>query len=355
MKLASALFALGLGSAACHPALAQDASSFIGAPDCRYAPVDPAPAQTPAWDGACKAGYADGKGTLSWRDGAGKTYKLEASLAAGQVQGEAKLRFPDGSVYIGTLRDGVPDGKGYFSDRNGNQYEGDVRMGERTGSGEAHYHNGNRYKGSFRNGKRDGTGFMTYALGGSYEGGWKDDQRSGPGKLVYAGGTGREAAVVDGRLPGAAETPDAERLYTLKSDYPGTGTMLRDNVATRIPVPPTLGYDKLSAQEQAVVKGWYAALAPGDEPPYPKYGPASFYKTVQQISSRLRQKGDVFVLVLVGKDGKALSVKTIGLEEPEARKVIAIAAGILEYKPARCAGQPCEMGYGYSLKLTLDN
>lgn len=346
--------ALGLAGALCQPALAQDASSFIGAADCRFAPVQPAPAQTPAWDGGCKAGFADGKGTLGWRDAAGKAYRLEATLAAGQVVGEGTLRFPDGAVYIGTLRGGVPDGKGYFSDPDGTQYEGEVRMGERTGSGAALYRNGDDYQGGFRNGKRDGKGFVTYAVGGSYEGGWKDDAPSGPGKMIFAGGGGREAAVVDGRLPEQAEAPSADRLYALKSDHTHTDTMIRENVATRIPVPPTLGYDKLTPRQQDVVKGWYSALAPGDEPPYPVNGPALFYRTVQTIMSKLEPKGDVFVLVLVGKDGKALSVKTIGLDHPEARKAIAMAAGVLTYKPARCAGQPCEMGYSYNLRLTWD-
>jgi hypothetical protein len=46
---------LVLAASARAPALAQEASAWIGAPDCRLAPVSPAPAQAPAWKGGCKA------------------------------------------------------------------------------------------------------------------------------------------------------------------------------------------------------------------------------------------------------------------------------------------------------------
>lgn len=349
------LLALGLAGALCQPALAQDASSFLGVAGCRFAPVQPAPAQTPAWDGGCKDGFADGKGTLDWRDAAGKTYKLEATLAAGQVAGEGTLRFPDGTVYIGTLRGGVPDGKGYFSDPDGTQYEGDVRMGERTGTGEALYLNGDDYKGEFRKGKPDGQGLMTYALGGSYDGGWKDGEPNGPGRVVFAGGTGREAAVIDGRLPDLVEAATSDKRYVVRQDLPRSGSIIHDPAATNVSVPPGVSYDKLTPQEQATVKRWWSpALAPGDEPPYPVDGPALFLKTVQKIGSRLEQKGEMYVFIVVGKDGKVVSVKTVGLKDAEARKAIAIAAGILKYKPGICGGQPCEMVYPYHMMLTLD-
>jgi hypothetical protein len=302
MKPVSLLFVLALGGV-CHPALAQD-----GAP---------------------------------------------AAQAAAAVQ--SKLTLPDGTVYTGTLRDGVPDGHGYFLYPNGNQYEGDVRMGRRNGSGEMAYAKGDDYKGEWKNGKRDGTGVLVYMLGGRYEGPWKNDKPCGEGKLVFAGTPGREAAVVDGRLPERAAAPTLPPTrYTLKQDRPSTGSNITRDVAREIPVPPTLGYDKLSAAEQDSVRRWFPALAPGDEPPYPLTGPAPFYKTVQRIVSATRQQGEIRVYVLVGKDGKLVNVTAIGLDNPEVRKAVSMAAGMLQYKPAQCAGQPCEMMYPYSLALTME-
>lgn len=355
MKPARLLLFLGLGIAGCRPALAQDAQPWIGAPDCRLAAVHPAPAGPPAWKGGCKGGFADGKGVLEWRDGAGKPYRLEASLAAGGVQGEGKLRFPDGTVYIGTLTNAIPDGRGYFRDPDGTQYEGDVRMGERTGVGEALYPNGDDYKGQWKKGKRDGTGVLAYMLGGRYEGGWKDDEESGQGKLVYAGTEGRAVAVVDGKVPDQAAAAASKERYVLKEDVPHTGTLLRRDAAREIPVPPNRGYKQLSAQQQATVRRWYPALAPGDEPPYPLNGPGQFYMTMQRIVSATRQEGSIYVYVRVGKDGKLVNVTAIGLDNPEVRKAAATAAGLIAYKPALCDGQPCEMVYPYHLALTMEN
>ena len=61
MSSVKLLLVVVLGSAACHPVLAQDAQALAGAPDCRFAPIQPAPMDAPRWDGACKGGYADGK------------------------------------------------------------------------------------------------------------------------------------------------------------------------------------------------------------------------------------------------------------------------------------------------------
>lgn len=339
-----------LAASACAPALAQETPAWIGAPDCRLAPVDPAPAQAPSWNGGCKDGFADGKGTVEWRDAAGKRYRLEAVFVAGQVRGEGTLRYPDGAQYIGTLRNGIPDGRGYFRDADGDQYEGDVRMGERTGKAEMLYGSGSDYKGEFKNGNRDGFGIMTWALGGRYEGGWKDDKPHGPGKIVYAGGTGREVAVQDGRDPQRKLTAEPDDKYTIKEDTLYLGSVTRRDIASHIPVPPGLGFKELSPEQQQAVASWYPALAPGDEPPYPIKGPAEFLKVMSKVAWRA-DKEEITVYVLVGKDGKARSVTASGLKDAELRKFVATAAGLVQYKPAVCAGQPCEMVYPYRILL----
>jgi len=347
---------LVLAASACGaaPVLAQEAPASIGAPDCRLAPITPAPAQAPSWSGGCKNGFADGKGTLEWRDAAGKRYRLDAVFAAGQVTGEATLHSPDGTRYLGTLTNGIPDGHGYFEDPDGTQYEGDVRMGERTGTAEMLYANGNDYKGEFKNGRRDGFGVMVWGLGGRFEGVWKNGRPYGPGKIVYAGGPGREAAVLEGQAPEWAPRAESDKPYTLKSDTTYTGTLLRHNIAFNIPVPPDLSFKDLSPAQQAAVASWYPALAPGDEPPYPVKGPAEFYKAMSRVVTKTGQRGDVLVHVLVGTDGKARSVTAIGLKDADTRKIVATAAGLVDYKPAVCAGQPCEMIYPYRLKLNVN-
>jgi hypothetical protein len=343
---------LVLAAAACASALAEETHTWIGAADCRLAPVDPAPAQAPSWSGGCKDGFADGKGTLEWQSASGKRYRLEAVFAAGQVQGEGTLRYPDGTQYIGTLRNGKPDGRGYLRYSDGTQYEGDVQMGELTGTGEMVYPNGDDYKGGFKNGSRDGTGIMTWILGGRYEGGWKDDEPHGPGNIIYAGGTGRSVTVEDGRDPARPPSAEPGKKYTIKQDTPHIGSMVRRDIASNIPVPPDRGFKELSPEQQQVIARWYPALAPGDEPPYPVKGPAEFFKAMSRVVGETGREGSIAMYVLVGKDGKVRSVTAIGLDNAEVRKFIATAAGLVPYKPAVCAGQPCEMVYPYWLDLS---
>ena len=354
MNTASPSTLLILGVLACAPALAQEAPVWIGAAGCRLAAVKPTPAQPPSWNGGCKDGYAEGKGVLEWVDAKDKHYKLEAEFVAGRVRGEGTLYAPYGEVYTGTLTDGVPDGHGYFREQDGSQFEGEVRMGKLSGMAEALYANGDDYKGEWKDDRPDGTGTMTWILGGRYEGDWKNGKPSGAGKIVYAGGTGREVAVQDGREPGRERPPATDERYTLKHDYARTGTMLRSDAAREVPVPPTLSYKELSPKQQAEVARWYPALAPGDEPPYPARGLAEFYKAMSRVVSKTLQQGTITVYVLVGTDGKARSVRAVGLDDPETRKIVATVAGLIQYKPAVCAGQPCEMMYPYRTKMVLE-
>lgn len=345
---------LGIGLAASHPVLAQDAVSWIGAPDCRLAAVKPAPVAPPTWSGGCKDGFADGKGVLEWRSKKGDAFRLTATFAAGQVQGEAELHYQNGIEYTGTVKDGIPEGHGYLRYPDGAQYEGEMRHGHSEGMGEQLYASGNDYKGQWKNDERDGTGTMTYVLGGRYEGGWKNDEWSGPGKLFYAGPPGREVATVDGRDPNRPDAPAPDKKYVVKEDLARTGSLFKLDVARNLPVPADRGYEQLSPEQQATVNSWWPALAPGDEPPYPLHGTAEFHKLMSQLVSRTGVQGTISVYVTVSKEGKATGVRAVGLNDPEIRKFIATAAAVVKYKPARCAGQPCEMAYPYRLNLKLE-
>jgi hypothetical protein len=61
------------------------------------------------------------------------------------------------------------------------------------------------------------------------------------------------------------------------------------------------------------------------------------------------EEGSVDVYVLAGKDGNVRNVTATGLEDPTARKELAAVASLVRYKPAGCAGQPCEMAYPYGV------
>ena len=48
---------------------------------------------------------------------------------------QATVTMPDGSIYEGEFRDGVPHGQGGMTRKDGGRYEGEFRDGEPTGEG----------------------------------------------------------------------------------------------------------------------------------------------------------------------------------------------------------------------------
>jgi hypothetical protein len=281
-----------------------------------------------------------------------------ASLAQAPAPGEVQLKMPDGGTYIGTVTNGVPDGKGYFKDADGMQYEGDVRMGHRTGVAEGLFRKGDRYTGEWKNGKPDGVGKMSYMLGGAYEGEWKNGRRHGKGTMTFAG-SGRHAEVRfdDGlRIDVAPDIPSSatsSARYSLSSRNASVGSHIPNKVAHGV-VPLDRGFDELTPDQQRFVRSYYPALDVGDDPPYPLKGGQELYAGLAKLAGRLRLREDVLIYVAVDADARVTEVTTIGTLDPEIKRAIGTAAGLLRYKAASCGGQPCPGVVPFNLKLTYD-
>jgi hypothetical protein len=260
-----------------------------------------------------------------------------ACLAQTLAPGEVQLKLPGGGTYIGTVTNGVPDGKGYFKDPDGTQYEGEVHMGKRTGLADGVFSDGNRYQGEWKDGQPDGLGKMTYMLGGVYEGEWKNGRRHGKGTMTFAG-SGRRAEVrfENGRrvdVPQELPAPvKASANYSLSSSNAPTGSHIPNKVA-QSPLPMDRGFDKLTPDQQRFVRSYYPTLDVGDDPPYPLKGPQELYTTLATLAGRMNLHDDVLVYVAVGADGKA--------------------AGLLKYKPAQCGGQPCPGVVPFNMALSV--
>jgi len=281
-----------------------------------------------------------------------------AALAQAPGPGEVELKLPDGGLYIGTVTNGIPDGKGYFKDDDGMYYEGDVHMGHRTGVAEALFPDGDRYKGSWKDGKPDGVGMMSYMLGGSYEGEWKNGLRHGKGMMTFAG-SGRRAEVrfeKDSRVDVTPDLPSSEAGSTTYSLWSGTavpGSWLSYKIAYGS-LPLDRGFDELTPDQQRLVRSYYPALDVGDDPPYPLNGGKELYTLAAKLADHLRVRDRVLIYVTVGADASVTSVAVITPFDPEVKRVIAAAAGRLKYKPARCGGQPCPGVAAFDLLLTFD-
>lgn len=282
------------------------------------------------------------------------TYALAQGPAP--AASEVELKLPGGTVYIGTVTNGIPDGKGYFKDADGMQYEGEVRMGQRTGIAEALFPNGNRYKGEWKDGKPDGIGTMTYMLGGAYEGHWRQGERDGRGTMTFAG-SGRRAEVnfvnnerIDSAPPPDQDTPKPR--YAVREANAPVGSRMAQKIHTSA-IPLNVGWERLTLAQQRMVRDRYPALDEADEPPYPVKGPQAFYAKLGELIGKYEIYEDVKINVLVGADGKVVSVTSLGFEHPEARRLAGVLAGLVPYKPARCGGQPCQMMVPFNMNLRV--
>lgn len=279
-----------------------------------------------------------------------------AALAQAPGPGEVQLSLPGGGLYIGTVTNGVPDGKGYFKDADGMLYEGEVHMGQRTGIGEGLFPMGDRYQGAWKDGKPDGIGKMTYMLGGAYEGEWKNGERHGKGVMTFAG-SGRRAEVRfenDSRVDVAPEIPSAtatSTTYSLSSDSP-TGSRIPNKVAYGS-LPLDRGFDQLTPDQQRHVRSYYPALDVGDDPPYPLKGGKELYAGLAKLVGRVGLNDDVLIYVGVDADATVSSVATIGKLDPETKRIIGMAAGLLKYTPGKCSGKPCPGVVPFNLKLSV--
>lgn len=272
---------------------------------------------------------------------------------------EVTLKMPGGGQYIGTVTNGVPDGKGYFKDADGMQYEGEVHMGRREGFAEGLFRNGDRYKGQWKDGKPDGIGTMTYMVGGSFEGRWSRGYPDGRGTMTFAG-SGRRAEVgfmngerIDTAPPPAPDQDAGKAKYALRDANARVGTHMAHKVSTS-PIPMNVGWEGLTRAQQRMIRDNYPTLDENDEPPYPVKGPQQLYAKLAELGGKYQINESLIIYVLVGADGKVVSVTSIGIEDPEARRLAGVIAGLVKYKPARCGGQPCQMMVPFNLKLSIN-
>ena len=327
---------------------AAEAPAYLGEATCRFAPVKPEPTfNRIAWNGGCKDGYADGKGTLEWRTGEAKPRRIQGTMVRGEIAGEATLTY-EGGTYIGTFRNGLPHGSGYFKHTDGKGlYEGGVADGLREGMGMHIARDRSTYEGGWKAGKRHGFGKAVFALGGSYEGEWRDGKFSGRGKIVYAAsGRVHEGEFRDGRPADAAPAPsDDVARFGLKFDRPEAGSRLRADRALGY-APLDAEWAQLTPEQQNQVRNNYPALDERDEPPYPLGGTRAFYKATADVYRKFTDyEGDTLVYVNVGADGVPKTASVIGAPHPDLGRYLSMVAMAQRFKPAVCAGKPCEMIY----------
>ncbi|NNG24917.1 MORN repeat-containing protein [Telluria aromaticivorans] len=330
--------------------------AYLGKADCRIAPLLPAPVNAAvSWSGACKDGYAEGKGVLEWQVVGDSKRRLEGVLVRGELGGEGTLTYEAGK-YIGTLRQGMPHGTGYFEYAKGGQYEGGVVDGRPEGTGVQIALDGSTYQGEWKTGRRHGAGKAVFTLGGSYEGEWRNGRFHGLGKIVY-NGSGRtySGEFVDHRALGATPMPsgDYER-FGLRDEYPSVGSHVRRDRVHGAVAPVDATWQALTPEQQNIMRNAYPALDDDDEPPYPLKGTRAFYAGVANLYRKFTDfQGDALVYVTVGADGVPVTTSTYGVKHQEFGRYLSMIAMLQRFKPAQCAGSPCQMIFPIRFRFYL--
>lgn len=341
---------LSMLAASGAPALAAE-PAWLGKADCRIAPLKPAPTGEVSWTGGCVDGYASGKGVLAWTSSPHGKATLDATLVRGQASGDAVLRLRE-SIYEGTTRNGVPEGQGYVQIEGWGWYEGDFADGAPHGKGTRLQVDRSRYTGDWIKGQRHGQGEATFATGGSYKGEWKHDRFDGQGRIVYAGsGRTHEGAFQDGRVAGLPEAEIAQGRYGVDGEVTGRSTP-EDGIVSDL--PPDADWDALTPAQKNAFRTHYPALEAGDEPPFPAKGQGPLLDKVRRLNRTFGPvKGRLSVYVLVGKDGKPLSVTAYGAPTATFVRALSTLVMLEQYKPALCRGAPCEMVYPVNFSFTV--
>jgi len=142
---------------------------------------------------------------------------------------------------------------------------------------------------------------------------------------------------------GAAQT--SHPRFGLKYSDPPTGSHVVRDAVRNSPLPINKKYEELSEAERAIVRGWYASLAPEDEPPFPLEGTRAIHDQVRKGQEKLLVKGELFLIATVEPDGEVSKVETIGAPSPGMTKYAAAVLLLTKFKPGVCGGRPCRMEF----------
>ncbi|WP_170921123.1 hypothetical protein [Enhydrobacter aerosaccus] len=145
---------------------------------CRIWTRNVEPDDSVIWNGDCKGGLAEGRGTYEFRYKGATTWKGEAEFKAGKREGRGLSESADGVKIEGEYQDGVLNGRVIETDGKAGRYVGTYRNGERNGLGRYTYANGDRYDGMFASGLPNGRGTFSghNDAGGveNYDGVWRN-------------------------------------------------------------------------------------------------------------------------------------------------------------------------------------
>jgi hypothetical protein len=155
-------------------------------------------------------------------------------------------------------------------------------------------------------------------------------------------------------IPTLASAQTSRAEYKIEEGRPHTGSFVRRTVVRAVKIPINRRYDELTLAEKATLSQDYELASPDDEPPFPAEGLRSILVAIHKAHEKLLVSGDLFMIVDVGADGEAKSVKAVQSPSPEMAKFVGSLFYITKFKPAVCEGKPCAMQYPFRLSFVVE-
>ena len=123
-------------------------------------------------------------------------------LTSEDTNEKCEIKFPDGTIYVGEIKNNEITGTGKYYFPTGTIYSGELLNGLRHGYGTFESPNEEiNYEGNWKNGLKNGHGIMT-KKGSKYEGNWKDGFIDGKGKLTWKSGNIYKGEFIKGKIDG---------------------------------------------------------------------------------------------------------------------------------------------------------
>lgn len=134
-------------------------------------------------------------------------------------EGFATLNYPDVSVYTGSWKAGMRDGRGAWKNQLGS-YDGQWKEDQPHGQGRLVFENGDYYEGTFANGEYQGQGKFVFANGITYLGELDRGMRHGQGRLFRANEFFYEGTWVNDALQEQDKMMICSDFQMLKETFP---------------------------------------------------------------------------------------------------------------------------------------
>jgi hypothetical protein len=155
---------------------------------CRVWDANPQPDEAVSWSGACRNGFAQGRGVLQWFQSGKPVALAKSRWRGGKMNGRGAITLANGEHFKGQWKNDERTGHGVYIYANGDRYDGQYRDDQKSGRGAYIYANGGRYSGEWRDGMKNGRGTEVRADGSRYDGLWRDDLPNGPGMATWLNG-----------------------------------------------------------------------------------------------------------------------------------------------------------------------